>query len=174
MSANDKIFYQEKFLKQSGLLLLLYLAVLFLLVYFCVLDILFVGFITIILFVLIVVPSNRVWSFSVHEDKIELLNTFTSHSNGVIGLDQIRQVRFESSFFDGSILYSYIFIYPQGDMPLDSYKKERIALTITGFNRKARILKLLQFFQSKGLDVVIKTDSKMIKEGTGLRDWDRS
>lgn len=175
MSENGKIIYQEKFLKRSGLFLLLYLVVLFLLLYFSLLNILFVSFITITLFVLILLPSNRIWSFSVHDDKIELLNTLTSTPKEALRLDQIKQVRFESGFLDWIFNhYSFIFIYPQDDVPLKCMKKDRIVLAITGFQRKARILKLLQFFQSKGIEMVIKTDSKKIKDGMVLRNWDRA
>ena len=175
MSENGKIIYQERFLKRSGLFLILYLVVLSLLLYFSLLNILIGSIIIITLFVIMVVPSNRIWSFSVYDDKIELLKTFTSTPREALRLDQIKQVRFESGFFDWIFNHhSYIFIYPQDDVSLDSQKKDRIALVVTGFNRKARILKLLKFFKSKGLVVVIKTSSKKIKLETGLNNWNDS
>ena len=122
-----------------------------------------------------VVASRRNSTYFIYSNRIELVNFLTKKTNETISFDQIDQIRYEDSFDDsfGVFWSNFIIIYPKKGVIWKNQKQGRIALTVTGLNRQSTILKLLKFFQSKNLEVVIKTNSKKIKRETGLQNWDQ-
>lgn len=131
---------------------------------------------TVFFIIAFIAASLRNSTYFIYEDRIELFNSFTNKLSTVIKFDQIDQVRYEDGFTDsyGYFWSDFIIIYPKKDVVLKNLRKNRIMLTVTGFNRKSKILKLLKFFQSKNFEVKLKTDSKKILEETGVKNWDQA
>lgn len=174
MKGKDQIIYQERFLKWESLIPLLGFGFL-LIVYWMNPEENSWAIVYLALFLILTLAGNRRKkpAFTVYDDRIDLLKPFSNKLASSIRIDQIDQVRFEDEF-SNSFWADYIIIYlkPKGEE--ERMKQEQFSLEIAGFNRKARVLKLLQFFQSKNLEVVMKTKSEKIKEETGLRNWDLS
>jgi hypothetical protein len=171
---NNSLIYQERFLKWESLIPLLALVFLFL-IYWINPEENNWAVVYLFLFLILTLAGNRRKkpAFTVYDDRIDLLKPFSNKLASSIRIDQIDQVRFEDEF-SNSFWADYIIIYlkPKGEE--ERMKQDQFSLEVTGFNRKASVLKLLQFFQSKNLEVVIKTKSKKIKEETGLENWDLS
>ncbi len=131
---------------------------------------------TIFLIASIVSTTRRNHTFLVYDDRIELRKPLSGRLIETIPLNQIDQVRYEDEFSESYFLFmsDYILIYPQKGAGIKNLKKGRLSLALTGFNQKTRVLKLLTFFQSKDVEVVIKTSSRKIRNATGLENWDKT
>ena len=128
---------------------------------------------TAIMLVVTVITSFRGANFLVFDDRIELRRPFSRKPRGVIWLSRVAQVRYEDEFSGPGLLSDYLLLYPAQNADKAHFSNDRLALTVSGIHRKANTLKLLKFFQTKGIEVVVKTHSKKILSETGLKSWDR-
>lgn len=177
MNSNNRLIHHEKFFRINNQIPLFLLITAWVIVFFIgpksLLSILiFTG----IMLIIFAVTSRRNSTYFIYEDRIEFFNSFSNKLNQIINLEQIGQIRYEDEFTDsnGYFWSDFMLIYPKKGIAIENLKNNRIPLTVTGLNRKSNILKLLKFFQSKNLEVVIKTESKKIKRETGLENWDKT
>ena len=176
MDSKNRLIHHEKFFRLNNLIPLLLLVIAWVIVFFIgsenLLSILvFTG----IMLIIFMVTSRRNSTYFIYEDRIEFFNSFSNRLDQIINLEQIDQIRYEDEFTNsnGYFWSDFMIIYPKKGVAIKNLKKNRIHLTVTGLNRKSNILKILKFFQSKNLEVVIKTESKKIKRETGLENWDK-
>jgi hypothetical protein len=177
MDSKTKIIHHEKFFRLNNLiptfLLIIAWGIFFL---SNKIDVLSIIVYTVIMVIVFVASSRRNSTYIVYENRIELFNFFSGKLVEEIKYEQIDQIRYEDEFNDsyGVFLSNFMIIYPKKGVDLKSQKNGRLALTLTGLNRQPKIIKLLKFFQSKELEVVIKTDSKKIHKETGLKNWNQA
>ena len=176
MDQKNNLFHHEKFFRLNNLLPVILLIITWGIYFWFGFENSLSTFVFVsVTFLVFVVASRRNSTYFIYNDRIELVNFLSKKSNETIRFDQIDQIRYEDSFDDsfGVFWSNFIIIYPKKGVIWKNQKKGRIALTVTGLKRQSTILKLLNFFQSKNLEVVIKTNSKKIKSKTGLQNWDQ-
>lgn len=174
MTSSGKLIHREKFFRINNLIPLFFLAAGWIIFLIIGKDTGPLIFWSVFLIIAIIVSSRRNSTYVIYEDRIELFNSFTNELSAVVMLDQINQVRYEDGFNEMFFWSDFIIVYPQKSEQTKNLRNNRISLSVTGYKRRAIILDLLKFFQSKNLEVVVKTTSKKILRETGLTNWDQA
>ena len=175
MNKKSKLIHQESILKIDNLIPILLLLIVWVFFFKTLKDDLWIIIYTAFMVIACVFLIRRRSTFSVYDDRIELFKSFSKKLISEIKFSQIDQVRYEDGF-SGSYGYfwsKYLIIYLKRETSI-SQKKDQLTLGISGFNRIKNISKLLKFFKSKNLEVMVKTKSKRILRETGLKNWDLS
>jgi hypothetical protein len=106
--------------------------------------------------------------YEIHKEGIVVKKDFNPRVKYEIRYDEIDQVRYEDQ--SGG----YYIVYLKNDVTRLNIKKGYLKFKIGGLKRKKKIIKVLKYFKSHGIDVKLKTRSKKIQKETGLFNWDLS